>query len=107
MRGGPAISAPIDFALDIGCLHSLAAIRLQSYVSMLRRVLRVGGFYLLYAWGPRKLNGRHIGLMPDEICAALGNDFHAIWINQGKEGGASSYWYFFERSSERPLAHTV
>ncbi len=72
MRGGPAISAPIDFALDIGCLHSLAATQLQSYVDMLRRVLRVGGFYLLYAWGPRKLNGRPLGLMPDEIVQLWG-----------------------------------
>jgi ubiquinone/menaquinone biosynthesis C-methylase UbiE len=38
MRGKPAISVPIDFALDIGCLHSLAATQLQSYVAMLQRV---------------------------------------------------------------------
>lgn len=99
MRKGPAISVPIDFALDIGCLHSLAAMQLQYYVDMLRRVLRIGGFYLLYAWGPRKLNGRPLGLMPDETRAALGDDFHAIWINQGEEGGAPAHWYFFERLS--------
>ena len=99
MRGGPAISAPIDFALDIGCLHSLAATQLQSYVGMLRRVLRVGGFYLLYAWGPRKLHGRPLGLTPDETVAALGNHFQAIWIQHGEEGGAPSHWYFFERLS--------
>ena len=99
MRGGPAISAPIDFALDIGCLHSLAATQLQSSVDMLRRVLRIGGFYLLYAWGPRKLNGRPLGLTPDETVAALGNHFQAIWIQHGEEGGAPSHWYFLERLS--------
>ncbi len=96
---GPAINVPIDFALDIGCFHSLAATQFKSYIDMLLRILRVGGFYLLYAWGPRKLNGRHLGLMPDEMEDVFGYHFQAIWIRHGEEGGAPSHWYFFKRLS--------
>jgi SAM-dependent methyltransferase len=95
----PGIIIPVDFALDIGCLHSLAAAQLQSYAGMLRRVLRIGGFYLLYAWGPRKLQGRFVGLMSEETITALGSYFHNIWTREGEERGAPSYWYLFERLS--------
>jgi SAM-dependent methyltransferase len=99
MKRGLIIPVPVDFVLDIGCLHSLIEKQLYSYTEMLWRVLRIGGFYMLYAWGPRELHGRSIGLSPDKIRATLGNSLHNQWIREGEEGGAPSYWYLFERLS--------
>ncbi len=95
----PVLSAPVDFALDIGCLHSMGTMHLQSYTSMLLRVLASGGFYLLYAWWPHELQGRPVGLKPEELKAALGNSFHAIWTRQGEEGGIPAFWYLFQKLS--------
>jgi SAM-dependent methyltransferase len=38
-----------DFALDVGCMHSLDESELKSYAAGLRRLLRPGAIYLLYA----------------------------------------------------------
>jgi len=94
---GPPLGGPFDLALDIGCLHSLPSSDHPAYAAMLRRVLRVGGLYLLYAWGPRKMAGRPMGLTPEETQALLGDEFHACWIRAGEEWGSPSYWYLFER----------
>ncbi len=97
---GPAIVTPFEFVLDIGCFHSLAAEQRQAYAAMLRRVLRVEGFYMLYAWGPREMNGRPVGLTPDETRAALGDEFRSVWVRGGEERGAASYWYLFQRARQ-------
>ncbi len=94
---GPPLGEPFDFLLDIGCLHSLPASDRPAYAAMLRRVLRGGGLYLLYAWGPREMRGRPMGLTPEETQALPGDDFHMRWIRGGEERGSPSYWYLFER----------
>lgn len=94
---GPPLGAPFDLALDIGCLHSLVSSDRAAYAAMLRRVLRVGGFYVLYAWGPRPMGGGPVGLTADETQVLLGHDFHARWIRAGEERGSPSYWYLFQR----------
>ena len=38
-----------DFALDVGCMHSLDEAELQNYAAGLCRLLRPGAIYLLYA----------------------------------------------------------
>lgn len=38
-----------DFALDVGCMHSLDEAELQNYAAGLRRLLRPDAVYLLYA----------------------------------------------------------
>lgn len=96
---GLAIVTPVDFALDIGCLHSLPAKHRQAYAVMLLRVLRAGGFFLLYAWGPRELRGSPVGLTPTELQSILGDSFRRVWLREGKEHGSPSYWYLFQRRS--------
>ena len=95
--GGPPLGDPFDLAVDIGCFHSIQAIHREAYASMLRRVLREGGFYLLYAWGPRKLLGHAVGLTPHETETLLAGDFERCWIRAGEEAGSPSYWYLFKR----------
>jgi len=90
----PVITSPVDFALDIGCLHALGPLHIQPYAAMLRRVLQVGGHYLLYAWGQREWGGRTVGFQQEDVMAAVGSHFQAIWTRQGEE-----FWYFFRRSS--------
>jgi SAM-dependent methyltransferase len=94
---GPPLEAPFDLAVDIGCFHSIQAIHREAYASMLRRVLREGGYYLLYAWGPHKLLGRAVGLTPHETETLLAGDFERCWIRAGEEAGSPSYWYLFKR----------
>lgn len=96
---GPPLGDPFDLAVDIGCLHAIQSSDHVAYASMLRRVVREGGFYLLYAWGPSKFLGRAVGLSPDETEAVLAGDFHARWIRGGEELGNPSYWYLFERGA--------
>jgi len=99
LKNAPVIPVSFDFVLDIGCLHALKEGQLYPYAEMLRRVLRIGGFYMLYAWGQRELHGRSVGLSPGKISAILGNSFHTQWVREGEEGGAPSYWYLFSRVS--------
>jgi hypothetical protein len=94
---GRPIEGPFDLAVDIGCLHSIQSADRLAYGSMLRRVLRAGGYYLLYAWGPRKLLGRAVGLAPDETESFLAGDLERCWIRAGEEQGSPSYWYLFKR----------
>jgi SAM-dependent methyltransferase len=95
--GRPPLGDPFDLAVDIGCFHSMQAIHREAYASMLRRVLRDGGHYLLYAWGPRKLLGRAVGLTPQETETLLAADFERCWIRAGEEAGSPSCWYLFKR----------
>jgi SAM-dependent methyltransferase len=94
---GPPIGDAFDLAVDIGCLHAIQSGDRVAYASMLRRVLRVGGYYLLYAWGPRELLGRAVGLAPHETESLLAGDFERCWIRAGEEQGSPSYWYLFKR----------
>jgi len=94
--GGPPMG-PFDLAVDIGCFHTIQSTHRSGYGSMLRRVLRDGGYYLLYAWGPRKLFGRDVGLSPQETETLLAGDFERCWIRAGEEMGDPSYWYLFKR----------
>jgi SAM-dependent methyltransferase len=94
---GPPIGGSFDLAVDIGCLHAMLSADRLAYASMLRRMLRAGGYYLLYAWGPRKLLGRSVGLTPHETENLLASDFERCWIRAGEEQGSPSYWYLFKR----------
>jgi SAM-dependent methyltransferase len=94
---GPPLGEPFDLALDIGCLHTLLSAERVAYAAMLRRLVRPGGHYLLYAWGPRKMFGREVGLSPDETHALLAGDFESRWVRAGEEAGSPSYWYHYER----------
>jgi SAM-dependent methyltransferase len=94
--GGPPLGL-FDLGVDIGCFHTIPPTHRSAYGSMLRRVLREGGYYLLYAWGPRKLLGRAVGLSPQETETLLRSDFERCWIRAGEEMGNPSYWYLFKR----------
>jgi cyclopropane fatty-acyl-phospholipid synthase-like methyltransferase len=96
----PALREPFDFCLDIGCFHSFGPAERVRYTAGLRRVVRPGGLYLLYALGPRQMGSRMIGLTPDQVRESLAEEhsvFRLRWERQGSERGAPSGWYCFER----------
>lgn len=43
------LDGPYDLALDVGCMHSFDASQLAAYAAGLRRLVRPGGLYLLFA----------------------------------------------------------
>ncbi len=89
-----------DLVLDVGCLHSLLSKDQARYVEALRRVLNVGGSYLLYAWGPREFRGGTYGLRPDAVQELLGPTFSLERLWTGEERGAPSHWCRFVRRSD-------
>jgi SAM-dependent methyltransferase len=94
---GQLVGESFDLVLDIGCFHSVVSSDRLAYGSMLRRMLRVDGLYLLYAWGPRTLLGRAVGIAPEETESLLADGFKALWIRGGEDQGSPSFWYLFER----------
>jgi cyclopropane fatty-acyl-phospholipid synthase-like methyltransferase len=45
----PVLSGPYDLALDVGCAHSFDVAELTAYHAELKRLLRPGATYLLFA----------------------------------------------------------
>ncbi|GAB4566870.1 MAG: hypothetical protein Kow0047_18600 [Anaerolineae bacterium] len=86
------ITEPVDLALDIGCLHGLPEADRPAYAAELARIVRPGGYFLLYAWGDRGW----AGIDPPQVQELLAG-FSAIWIRTGEEHGLPSSWYLLQR----------
>ncbi len=56
------LSGPYDYVLDIGCLFTLKDAGRTKYAGELARLLRPQGWYMLYAWLPRRWKGRMAGI---------------------------------------------
>lgn len=95
---GPALGDRFDLAIDRGCFHGLSASERPAYLAMLRRVLRVGGLFLLYARGPHRWWGSAAGLTPEEAQACFVGDFNSRWIRTSDVRGRPASWYLFERT---------
>ena len=86
------LDPPFDFALDMGCFHSLEHDRRAEYISGLRRLLRPGALYLLYAFKPEARMG---GIAVDEMMKLFGDGFANLKVEHGE--GRPSAWYTFAR----------
>ncbi len=84
---------PVDFALDIGCLHGLWPTDRQGYAQALAHHIRAGGYYLLYAWS----NRGWAGLDPPEVAALFEDAFETIWMRTSEEHNLPSSWYLMRR----------
>ena len=91
------LAGPFDYALDIGCLHSLEAEDRAKYAENLSRLLRPQAWYMLYAWLPRPWKSRVVGISPEEVESLLRADFSNVRTAVGKEEADPSAWYWFER----------
>lgn len=93
-----------DFALDIGCLHTLTPEQRGSYAAGLSAVMRPGAAYLLYALFPREGSIGAMGVAPDDVRALFEPRFRVLDVEQGVdsagEGERHSAWYRLERLAE-------
>ena len=101
VTGLPSLDGPFDYALDIGCLHTLKAEDRVRYAVNLSRWLRPQGWYMLYAWLPRAGGGGGAGISAGEVDSLLGADFSMVRTVSGEEKGDPSAWYWFQRMSCR------
>jgi len=92
-----ALSGPFDYALDIGCLHSLKPDDRMRYAAHLSRLLRPQAWYMLYAWLPRPWEGGVAGISAEEVGSLLLEDFCKVRTKIGEESGNPSAWYWFRR----------
>ncbi|MGA9534085.1 MAG: class I SAM-dependent methyltransferase [Anaerolineales bacterium] len=95
----PAIDGPFDLALDLGCLHTLAADRRPDYAAGLRSLLSAGGTYLLYSFlqPPDKPDSR----WPAEanIRSLLETGFELMGVEHGSYHERLSAWFTYRRLS--------
>jgi 2-polyprenyl-3-methyl-5-hydroxy-6-metoxy-1,4-benzoquinol methylase len=91
------LNGPFDYALDIGCLFTLAPESRQRCVSGVAKLLASGGRYMLYAWLPGPMGARSMGLAPEEVGALTGPCFKQDAMAVGKDGDRASAWYWFTR----------
>ena len=90
---------PFDLAIDVGCLHSLSVPQRERYAETLSRLTVPGATFALYAFAPREINGRHVGLSPDDVAVRLGAAFTVSEVVHGRDKGEgpASAWYYLDR----------
>ena len=88
-----SIDGPFDFALDIGCFHSLSAAGQQNYLRNLTRVLKPGGAYLIYTWLASEGTPSSISQTEADITALFEPCFEICSFERGTEGDRTSAWY--------------
>lgn len=88
-----------DFALDIGCLHSLTPDGQRGYAAGLSGALRPGATYLLYAFEPREGHLGPMGVTLGDIERLFGPRFRIVDVQHGlnESNQADSAWYRLER----------
>jgi 2-polyprenyl-3-methyl-5-hydroxy-6-metoxy-1,4-benzoquinol methylase len=91
------LSGGYDFALDIGCLFTLAEKSRGKYARELSRLLRPNGWFMLYAWLPRTWKGGTAGISAEEVASLLRQDFAEVRSVVGEESGHPSAWYWYRR----------
>jgi SAM-dependent methyltransferase len=86
------LDGPFDLALDIGCLHTLAAPARRRYAAGLSRLVRPAGTYLLYAFAP---GGPAVGVSRADVAATFADAFELVSVEEGR--GRPSAWYTLVR----------
>jgi 2-polyprenyl-3-methyl-5-hydroxy-6-metoxy-1,4-benzoquinol methylase len=91
------LDGPIDYALDIGCLQAVDPAGREKYAAGLKRLLRPGSHYMLYAWLPRPWKGSTRGISQEQVRALFAPALTLTRVEVGTERGAGSAWYWLER----------
>jgi SAM-dependent methyltransferase len=88
-----SIEGPFDFALDLGCFHSLSDMSQQKYLQNLARVLKPGGDFLLYTWLTSEGDRSPQEVSKSDISMLFEPSFEICSLEQGSEGHRPSAWY--------------
>lgn len=92
------LEGPFDLALDIGCLHSVPVERWKQYARGVTRLVRPGGFFLLYAFTPRPGQGDPRGVSLGEVTELFAPAFAVERREDGGDPtGPSSAWHWLRR----------
>lgn len=92
------IQGPFDYALDIGCLFSLNPQQRISYAMELKRLVRPGGCYMLYARLKQNRQFRSPPLIPSTVKALFMPGLAFTGVEEGQDRGTLSVWYWLERT---------
>ncbi len=100
------LQEPYDLVIDVGCLHSLTPRQQQDYAATLARLTCPDALYMLYAFTPRQIGPRHVGLTPDDVVQRFGQAFIVETMIQGQDkgDGPASAWYWLRRENTQILA---
>jgi SAM-dependent methyltransferase len=92
------LPVPAVFALDMGCLHSLAPADRARYAGSLARRVQPGGHYLLYGFdeGPAA-EGGVMGFAPGEIAVRFAPWFRPVWRRPSCQDERPVAWYLLQR----------
>lgn len=109
------LSGPYDFALDVGCGHTLNESELRQYRDQLHRLLRPGGLFLLFArlsddrlpkdessTAGNEENDSPSGLAVQTITSVFDDGFEMEWFERGltemdDQNSWASAWFWFRR----------
>jgi SAM-dependent methyltransferase len=92
------LTDPFDLALDIGCLHGLPAEERTRYAAEVKRLVRPGGLYMLYAFLPRSDGLPGQGIAPEEVRSLFSPAFAVERQESGADpSGLRSAWYWLRR----------
>jgi SAM-dependent methyltransferase len=93
------LELPYNLAFDIGCLHSLGPRQQEAYATTVARLTCPDALFVLYAFAPRKIGPRTIGLTEDDLIQRFGRCFivETMIPGQDKGDGPASAWYWLRR----------
>jgi len=87
-----------QFALDMGCLHSLSPENRTRYAQSLAQRMTSGGLYLLYGFDfDAAAQGGPSGFDADEIQTRFSPGFELCWKRPSTQGTCPVAWYLLER----------
>lgn len=95
-----SIEGPFDFALDIGCFHSLSAAGQYNFLENLTRALKPGGVFLIYTWLAGESDSSSIAVTEADIATLFEPCFEIRSCERGTEGQRTSAWYQMIQKTE-------
>lgn len=95
------VHGAFDFALDMGCYHSLSRTGRRSYRENLDRRLKPGGEYLLYGFLNTSGDPEDMGIGPPDL-SAFSSLFRLVTREDGSEGGRRPSTWLHYQKADRP-----
>ncbi len=92
------LGALFDLVLDIGCFHNFDPVGRARYAANLVRWTQRGSTYLLYAWFPKTLGPRRLGVTPQTVRDTFAPRFKLVSSTVDEHNPEQdSAWYRLER----------
>lgn len=101
-----ALEGPYTLIFDQGCLHGIPEEKRQGYAVGVTQHAAPDALFLLYAFGPRMLGSRQVGITEDGVRTLFASAFTVERIVQGTDTGRgfASAWYWLRRTPQQDFA---